>query len=232
MYVDQGVLCDVHEHRNGAGPSNGEGPGEISMSSSQASNKRARRGALSAFLRACSALAAPQCEGRITQAMLFVLSPSAAFIGCSGTSTQAATTGGTSGNAGHSSTLSELGGTSHVDTTAGMGGSYAQDTSTGDPADTCSAEGQICQMVWCCGNMNCVGGFCRAATGGSFSTGGASSTGGNESTGGALAVCGNGILEGGETCDPPSSCPTTCPGENACNIAERTGSAVTCVSGA
>jgi Ca2+-binding RTX toxin-like protein len=42
------------------------------------------------------------------------------------------------------------------------------------------------------------------------------------------AFCGNEVLEPGETCDPPSSCPTVCDDGNACTIDQTTGSASTC----
>jgi cysteine-rich repeat protein len=44
------------------------------------------------------------------------------------------------------------------------------------------------------------------------------------------ATCGNGVLEGNETCDPPSNCPTpqTCTSDNACIAANVTGDAATC----
>src|SRR5262249_45727311 len=41
------------------------------------------------------------------------------------------------------------------------------------------------------------------------------------------AGCGNGRLEAGETCDPPSSCPA-CDDQNDCTIDTQTGSAATC----
>ena len=40
--------------------------------------------------------------------------------------------------------------------------------------------------------------------------------------------CGNGAVEPGETCDPPSSCPTSCDDDDACTIDMMTGSAETC----
>lgn len=42
-------------------------------------------------------------------------------------------------------------------------------------------------------------------------------------------VCGNGVVEGGETCDPPSTCPTTCPDDgDACTVETLAGGAATC----
>ncbi|MFH2008060.1 MAG: hypothetical protein ABI333_15870, partial [bacterium] len=42
------------------------------------------------------------------------------------------------------------------------------------------------------------------------------------------ASCGNSVLEPGETCDPPASCPTTCDDGNACTNDTLTGSAANC----
>jgi hypothetical protein len=42
------------------------------------------------------------------------------------------------------------------------------------------------------------------------------------------ATCGNGVVEAGETCDPPSSCPTACDDGNDCTVDRLTGSAVDC----
>ena len=40
--------------------------------------------------------------------------------------------------------------------------------------------------------------------------------------------CGNGVVERGETCDPKSSCPTSCDDKNACTVDQMTGSSATC----
>ncbi|MBW2455721.1 MAG: CAP domain-containing protein [Deltaproteobacteria bacterium] len=40
--------------------------------------------------------------------------------------------------------------------------------------------------------------------------------------------CGNSVVESGETCDPPSSCPTSCTDGNACTVDTMTGSAQNC----
>jgi len=40
--------------------------------------------------------------------------------------------------------------------------------------------------------------------------------------------CGNNVVEAGETCDPPGSCPTTCNDSNACTTDTATGSSATC----
>ncbi|MDB4961092.1 MAG: hypothetical protein JWP01_1091 [Myxococcales bacterium] len=40
--------------------------------------------------------------------------------------------------------------------------------------------------------------------------------------------CNNAVLDPGETCDPPGSCPTTCAAPDSCATATLTGSAATC----
>jgi hypothetical protein len=41
-------------------------------------------------------------------------------------------------------------------------------------------------------------------------------------------TCGNGAVETGETCDPPSSCPTSCDDGNSCTTDQMTGSSAKC----
>ncbi len=43
-------------------------------------------------------------------------------------------------------------------------------------------------------------------------------------------LCGNSVVESGETCDPPGSCPTVCNDGNACTIDTLSGSAATCTA--
>ncbi|PKN47252.1 MAG: hypothetical protein CVU59_03540 [Deltaproteobacteria bacterium HGW-Deltaproteobacteria-17] len=47
---------------------------------------------------------------------------------------------------------------------------------------------------------------------------------------GCSANCGNGVIEPGETCDPPASCPTSCSDGNTCTTDTLTGSAANCNS--
>lgn len=44
------------------------------------------------------------------------------------------------------------------------------------------------------------------------------------------AVCGNGVVESGETCDPPGTCPSSCGDANACTIDTLLGSAASCTA--
>jgi hypothetical protein len=47
----------------------------------------------------------------------------------------------------------------------------------------------------------------------------------------ALSVCGNGMVESGETCDPIASCPTSCPqGTDACMPNVLMGTAAACTA--
>ena len=73
------------------------------------------------------------------------------------------------------------------------------------------------------------------ATGGLSGTGG-QGMGGAPQTGGVLGsggsggevACGNGVVEAGETCDPPSSCPTSCTDGDSCTDDKMTGSSANC----
>ena len=70
---------------------------------------------------------------------------------------------------------------------------------------------------------------------GSSSDSGAGSSGdsslpsrdGGQPSGDASAQCGNGKIDPGETCDPPSSCPTSCQ-SNGCSVEKLVGSAAAC----
>jgi alpha-N-arabinofuranosidase len=63
----------------------------------------------------------------------------------------------------------------------------------------------------------------QAASGGtSTGSGGAAGSGGTSSS-----SCGNGVIDSGETCDPPGSCPT-CDDGDACTTNQTSGSAETC----
>jgi hypothetical protein len=60
--------------------------------------------------------------------------------------------------------------------------------------------------------------------------GAAVETGGMGGTGGKAHVCGDGVIGPGETCDPPSTCPTSCPKKDACSVTKLTGSAAECTA--
>ena len=44
------------------------------------------------------------------------------------------------------------------------------------------------------------------------------------------ATCGNGVVEAGESCDPPGSCPTACNDGNACTVDSLTGASANCTA--
>jgi hypothetical protein len=80
-----------------------------------------------------------------------------------------------------------------------------------------------------------TGGLLAPGAGGMVAMGGAVlivGSGGVPGIGGALGVggasCGNGMIDVGETCDPPATCPVSCDDGNACTVDELTGSAMTC----
>jgi alpha-N-arabinofuranosidase len=50
------------------------------------------------------------------------------------------------------------------------------------------------------------------------------------SAGQAATACGNGVVDSGETCDPPGSCPAICDDGNACTENKLTGKAETCTA--
>lgn len=66
--------------------------------------------------------------------------------------------------------------------------------------------------------------------GGMGGSGEASSSSGktSSSSGNLPPGCGNGVVEGNETCDPPGSCPTICNDNDACTMNMLGGSAATC----
>ena len=52
--------------------------------------------------------------------------------------------------------------------------------------------------------------------------------GGSGVAGATGATCGNGMVDPGETCDPPASCPASCDDGNVCTVDQPTGSAQSC----
>ena len=57
---------------------------------------------------------------------------------------------------------------------------------------------------------------------------GGAGAGGDASGGGVNPNCGNGVIDPGETCDPPASCPQSCDDGNSCTADPATGSAANC----
>ena len=84
------------------------------------------------------------------------------------------------------------------------------DTLNGSAAN-CDAVCQFAPIVVCVGGDGCCPAGCDQA-----------------SDSDCAAGCGNGAIDPGETCDPPSSCPSSCDDGNACTVDGQTGAAVSC----
>ena len=81
----------------------------------------------------------------------------------------------------------------------------------GSPA-SCSARCEHVQITTCAGGDGCCPGGCA----------------GTDPDCGGSQQCGNGNVDPGETCDPPSACPASCNDGNACTADTLAGSAATC----
>ena len=90
------------------------------------------------------------------------------------------------------------------------GNACTVDTMTGS-ASNCNAACSHQQITQCTDGDGCCPAGCNANTDSDCS-----------------ASCGNGVVEGNETCDPPSSCPQDCDDGNACTVDTMTGSASNC----
>ncbi|HEY5921076.1 MAG TPA: CAP domain-containing protein [Kofleriaceae bacterium] len=84
------------------------------------------------------------------------------------------------------------------------------DTTTGS-AETCDLRCERAPITSCGADDACCPADCTTATDGDCS-----------------ASCGDGVMQTGETCDPPSSCPTSCNDGMACTTDFLTGSAQNC----
>jgi len=84
------------------------------------------------------------------------------------------------------------------------------DVLSGAPA-TCDAVCSNTPISACTDGDNCCPNGCNATTDTDCS-----------------ASCGNGIVETGETCDPPGTCPTTCDDSIDCTLDQMTGNSATC----
>ena len=89
-----------------------------------------------------------------------------------------------------------------------------QDTLNGS-ATNCTASCSHTPITSCAGGDGCCPAGC---------------TGANDSDCGSSAVCGDGKVEPPETCDPPSSCPTSCDDADACTQDTLNGSATNCTA--
>ena len=95
-------------------------------------------------------------------------------------------------------------------TTCNDGNACTVDTTTGS-AENCNVACVRTAVVTCSSGDGCCPAGCDANSDAECS-----------------ATCGNSVIEPGETCDPPSSCPATCNDDNACTIDTATGSAANC----
>ncbi|MFH2008688.1 MAG: hypothetical protein ABI333_19025 [bacterium] len=95
-------------------------------------------------------------------------------------------------------------------TTCNDGNSCTTDTMTGN-ASTCNVACTNTTITTCAGGDSCCPAACDNTTDSDCS-----------------ASCGNSVVEAGETCDPPSSCPTTCNDSNVCTTDTMTGSSANC----
>jgi len=84
------------------------------------------------------------------------------------------------------------------------------DTLTGSPSN-CSAQCSSSPVTACAGGDGCCPAGCDDATDTDCSD-----------------SCGNGVVDPGETCDPPASCPASCDDADPCTTDSLTGSAATC----
>jgi hypothetical protein len=97
-------------------------------------------------------------------------------------------------------------------TSCSDGDACTDDTPSGDP-NACTAACSFPPITSCVGGDGCCPSACSA----------------NDDSD-CTAVCGNNIQEAGETCDPPSSCPTTCDDADSCTTDALTGDAASCTA--
>lgn len=110
-----------------------------------------------------------------------------------------------------------------VSVTLGAVAAACQEYSGSDTADPSGGQG---------GDLGTGGGVGMAGSlgmaGGLGTTGGLGTAGSLGTGDTASAVCGNGTLEAGETCDPGSTCPTDCNDNNSCTTDRLEGNPATC----
>jgi uncharacterized protein YkwD len=94
--------------------------------------------------------------------------------------------------------------------TCSDGDPCTMDSLTGS-AENCNAACSYPAITTCSGGDGCCPAGCNS---------------GNDSD--CLPGCGNGVIDAGETCDPPSSCPATCDDGNSCTQDTMSGSAASC----
>jgi hypothetical protein len=120
-----------------------------------------------------------------------------------------------------------------TDCSASCGNGVVETGETCDPPSECPStcdDGNDCTVDQLTGNaQNCNVACSSSAISTCASGDGCCPTGCDSTTDTDCSVsCGNGVLETGETCDPPSDCPATCDDSNECTVDQRTGSADNC----
>jgi len=133
---------------------------------------------------------------------------------------------GFSGGGGAGGGNGGAGGTTRLDGTSGDGETAGIDTLDAPLCGLGGAGGGNGSG----GNTGIGGSSDPVGTGGGFGgNGGTAASGGTTGSGVAPGPkCGNGVVESGETCDPPSSCSTSCNDGNACTTDQITGSIAKC----
>ncbi len=98
------------------------------------------------------------------------------------------------------------------------------DPAAGDGADTAGGGDTGGPCVPQCGGRECGDNGCNGLCGVC-----PANTGCDNALGQCVATaCGNGVVEPGETCDPPSSCPVACPADDPCARLELVGAPDAC----
>jgi hypothetical protein len=123
--------------------------------------------------------------------------------------------------------------TTDTDCSAGCGNGVVESGETCDPPSSCPTscdDGNACTVDQLTGTaQNCNVACSHSAISTCESGDGCCPTGCDSTTDTDCSVsCGNGVVESGETCDPPSSCPTSCDDGDPCTRDQLTGSAANC----